>query len=82
MKNTEKGITHLEATLDRIEEDKAVLQIKDGGDFVIDKKYLPKEAKEGEIVVVTFATNQAETDRREKKAREILNEILGNSTTK
>lgn len=79
MKKTEKGITHLDVRLDRIEEDKAVLQVADGSDFIIDRKYIPKEAREGESLVVTFATNQADTDQREKKAREILNEILGNA---
>jgi hypothetical protein len=79
MKKTEKGITHLDVILDRIEEDKAVLQVAGGSDFIIDRKYLPKEAKEGESLVVTFATNQADTYQREKKAREILNEILGNA---
>jgi len=79
MKKTEKGITHLDVRLDRIEEDKAVLQVADGSDFIIDRKYIPKEAKEGESLVITFATNRADTEQREKKAREILNEILGNA---
>ena len=72
----EKGITTINLTFDRIEGNKAVLTGEKDEEIVIDKKLLPKEALPGEYLVVTIATDEAETKRREQKAKDILNEIL------
>jgi hypothetical protein len=74
-KNNPKDTVSEEFVLDRFEEDKAVL-ILDEQEIILPKTLLPKEAKEGEALVLTIATNEAETKRREATAKEILNEIL------
>ncbi|MCX6808911.1 MAG: DUF3006 domain-containing protein [Candidatus Berkelbacteria bacterium] len=63
-------------SLDRFEEDQAVLVSDKDETMIVPKAFLPKSAKEGEVLVVTFATEAAETKQRETKAKEILNEIL------
>jgi len=65
-------------TLDRFEGSKAVLT-GDKREFVVPKKYIPKSVNEGDVVHLTIASDKVETGKREKKAKEILNEILGNS---
>lgn len=72
----EKGITIINLTFDRMEGSKAVLTSEKDEEIIVDKKLLPKEAIEGEYLVITFATDEAETKRREQKAKDILNEIL------
>ena len=76
---TENGITTLNLTFDRIEENKAILIGEKDEEIIVEKKFLPKEAKEGEYLVVTFSTDEAEARRREQTAKEILNEILNPS---
>jgi hypothetical protein len=63
-------------TLDRFENDIAVLL--DGAKLIeIPKKYLPSEAKEGDVLYMNFVTDEAETKKRSETAKELLNEILG-----
>ncbi len=78
MKNSHDISSH-EFTLDRIEGDKAVLLDENDEPFDLPADLLPKDVKDGEVLVLTIATQQAETRRREQKAKEILNEILNNS---
>ncbi|MFA4995809.1 MAG: DUF3006 domain-containing protein [Patescibacteria group bacterium] len=74
-KKQEKDIISTEMTLDRFEGDNAVL-ISDEKKCVVPVSLLPRDTKEGEVVVVTFATDSAERNRKESKAKDILNEIL------
>lgn len=74
-KDFEKGISSVKVVLDRIEEGQAVF-LDDDYELIIPKKILPKELKEGDAAVITVSTDKAETERCEKKAKEILNEIL------
>ena len=62
--------------LDRIEGDKAVLYFEEGVELVLPAKTLPKGSKEGDTLIMMLATEKAETERKEKTAKEILNEIL------
>lgn len=73
--NETKSITF---TLDRFEGSKAVLT-GDKKEFIVPKKYIPKSINEGDVVHLTFASDEVETKKREKKAKEILNEILNNN---
>jgi len=68
-----------ELTLDRTEGETAVLLDADDEKIELPAMLLPKEVKDGEVLVITVATEKAETKRRETKAKEILNEILNNS---
>ena len=74
-KRTEKDITSIEMILDRFESKSAVL-ISGEKECIVPAQFLPREAKEGEVLIITFATDKAEKKRREMKAKEILNEIL------
>ena len=79
MKSTDKSIQITELSLDRIEGDMAVLLNENDEELVLNKKMLPKEAHEGDVVVLTISTLEAETKRREQKAKDLLNEILNPS---
>ncbi len=78
MKQTEKGISKVRAYIDRIEDDKAILVGEWPNGIIIPLNILPKDSREGEALVLTIATDEAETKRQEKKAKDLLNEILGN----
>lgn len=62
-------------TLDRFEDGKAVL-IGEHEEVIVPKKIVPKGVGEGDIVHLTLASDEFETKKREKTAKEILNEIL------
>ncbi len=76
MKNIDKSIQKTELTLDRIEGDKAILMNEDDEETVLDRKMLPKAVNEGDVLVLTLATDEAETKGRDQKAKDLLNEIL------
>ncbi|PIS07338.1 hypothetical protein COT78_04245 [Candidatus Berkelbacteria bacterium CG10_big_fil_rev_8_21_14_0_10_43_13] len=78
MKSSNDTAIH-ELTLDRTEGDIAVLLDADDEKIELSAKLLPREVKDGEVLIITVATEKAETKRRETKAKEILNEILSNS---
>jgi hypothetical protein len=65
-----------EFTLDRFEGDKAVLLDENDEQLVLPSFYLPKNAKEGEILVLSIQTLESEKKQREQKAKDLLNEIL------
>ena len=62
--------------LDRFEEGKAVL-LDGQKEVILDKKYLPLADKEGSTVILSIETDEENTKKREKLAKELLNEILG-----
>lgn len=70
-----KGISINKVNFDRIEGDKAVLIIE-SDELIIPSKLIPKGVKDGDILTLTISTDEVETSRREKKAKEILNEIF------
>lgn len=79
MKNRSSKSARHEFILDRIEEDKAVLLDEDDQQTVIPAKLLPREITDGESVILTVCTADHDTAEREKKAKDILNEILANA---
>ena len=62
-------------SIDRFENGSAVL-IGEHNEIVVPKKLIPKTCTEGDIVHLTVSSDEAETDRREKTAKELLNQIL------
>lgn len=64
------------ATIDRFEEDKAVLILPDKQQLIIVKKFLPKGLKEGDGLEVSFTLNKKESARQKIKAKEILSQLL------
>jgi hypothetical protein len=79
MKNIEKGIRRIKLELDRIEDGKSVLFTDDGDEIVLPNKILPKEIVEGDYLVLTVATDEAEKSKKEQSAKDILNEIMNPS---
>ena len=63
--------------LDHIDGDKAIL-ISGKEKIVASKKLLPKNSKEGDDIFLTLSDEKSFSDNKERKAKEILNEILGN----
>lgn len=66
---------NLNAAVDRIEGDMAVLKFYDLS-LNVPVKYLPVNAKEGEILNVSIARKDEYMIEKKRKAKEILNEIL------
>ena len=65
-------------SIDRFENGSAVL-IGEHNEIIVPKKLIPKSCKEGDIVHLTISSDEAETTRCEKTAKELLNEILNPS---
>ncbi len=66
----------LKATVDRVEEDKAVLILEDGQKLIIPLKYLADNIKESDVVYLNISLNPAETEFKQKQAKDLLQEIL------
>ncbi|MDO8425720.1 MAG: DUF3006 domain-containing protein [bacterium] len=67
----------MQVTVDRFEENMAVLELASGDTMRIPRAELPDETHEGDTIEVTFGINPAETDRRTQQAKDVLNELLG-----
>ena len=63
-------------TVDRFENDKAVLKTKDNKTIIWPKNKLPSGAREGAVLIFRITNNQDETEDNRQLAKEILNEIL------
>lgn len=74
-KNPEEEIINVLLTLDRIETDKAVLVIGED-EMIIPKKFLPRGSQEGDCFNVSIMTEANDRKHRERKAKDLLNEIL------
>ena len=67
---------NLKFTIDRFENNKAVLKTDDGDTVVWPKSKLPSDAREGMVLNFNILSDlEAEKDKKEL-AKEILNEIL------
>ena len=64
------------ATLDRFEDDKAVLILPDGQNIVISRKNLDQNLKAGDMLAINFAIRARQTVKKEKIAQKLLNKIL------
>ena len=62
-------------TIDRFENSYAIL-IGEHFEIIVPKKLIPKSCDEGDIVHLTISSDEAETRRCQKSAKELLNEIL------
>jgi len=63
-------------TIDRFEEEKAVLISDEGEKIIWPKSKLPKDTKEGDILTFAIRSDEEEKEEKKKMAKEILNEIL------
>ncbi|MCX6743082.1 MAG: DUF3006 domain-containing protein [Candidatus Parcubacteria bacterium] len=63
-------------TIDRFEGEKAVIILSDGQTLVIDKKVLPKDSKEGDLVKINFFASRAKTAATQNSVNKLLRKIL------
>jgi len=66
----------IKATLDRFEGDKGVLVFPEAQKLIVSRKYLPENAREGDVFVFTACTDQDENEKIKLNAKKILNEVL------
>lgn len=64
------------ATIDRFEDDYAILRTEDKLEIQMPKSKIPKEAHEGSIIRFELFSDEEGTKRKEEVAKAILNEIL------
>ncbi len=71
-----KSNGELKATIDRFEQGLAVLEFDHNQTLTVARRYLPKSAKEGDVVNVELITDMLATKRKKNLARAMLEEIL------
>jgi hypothetical protein len=72
----QKSTNSFKVTLNRLDGDRAVLVTDDNHEIVLEKKDLPKALTEGDVAVLSIATEEAEALLHDTKAKELLNELL------
>lgn len=63
-------------TIDRFENEKAVLKTEDGATMIWPKNKLPANLKEGAVIIFTIFSEPELEKNKKKLAKDILNEIL------
>jgi len=63
-------------TIDRFENEKAVLKTAKGETIIWPKSMLPTEAKEGAVLIFTIAGDKEKEKNKKETAKDILNELL------
>ncbi|MDD5032330.1 MAG: DUF3006 domain-containing protein [Patescibacteria group bacterium] len=63
-------------TIDRFEDEKAVLKTEKGETITWPKNMLPAEAKEGEILAFSIRGDKEKEKDKKELAKDILNELL------
>ena len=72
---SEQEEKRFEFIVDRFEGTDAVL-VGEHNEIVVPKKMIPKNIEEGGVIHLTLSSDEAETSRRDKSAKKLLNEIL------
>jgi hypothetical protein len=63
-------------TLDRFENDKAVLILPDGQNLVVHLKDLAPNVKAGDVLAINFSGSIRQTVQKEKMAKKLLKRVL------
>lgn len=66
-------------TLDRIEEDKAVLECENGECVTLEVKSLPKNIKEGDVLCFeenSYFLDKEETEKRRQKIKSLMDSLF------
>lgn len=75
-----KKTTNLTCVLDRFEDSQAVLKFdfseENKQELVVAKRFLPKEAKEGDVFFIEIFSDKKAEERKRNLARFVLEEIL------
>ena len=67
----------MDLTIDRFEGDRAILRTNAGQELIVPIHEIPATARKGDALRVSFGTDAETTDDRTSRAKDILNEILG-----
>ena len=67
---------YINLTIDRFEEDKAVLKTENNETIIWPKDKLPAEAREGSVLQFEIKADKAAAADKKQLAKDILNEIL------
>lgn len=67
----------IQCTIDRFEDETAVLLTDAKEEIFIPKKYLPSQTREGSTVAVKISNIEDLEKQREQTAKDILNELFG-----
>jgi uncharacterized OB-fold protein len=67
---------YLEATIDRFEDDYAVVKLEDGQTIDWPVQNLPEDLAEGDAIKIYIGERREETEDMAEKARAILKELL------
>ena len=67
---------NIQLTIDRFENEKAVLKFDSGETLVWPKSKLPENIKEGDVLKINIDSDSEATDSKHGEAKEILNELL------
>lgn len=63
-------------TLDRFEDDKAVLILPDGQNLVISRRLLDSKIKAGNVLALNFSGDASQTSQKENIAKKLLTQIF------
>jgi hypothetical protein len=66
----------LSGTIDRIEENQAVIKTEDGIELIWPVSHLPEDYKEGQTIKIQLINDHEKTQANNKLAEDVLNEIL------
>jgi hypothetical protein len=67
---------HLYVTIDRFEDNKAVLILPDSKQLVIPIKFLGENLKAGDALEINFTLSRKQTKKQETIVRKVLNKLL------
>ena len=68
----------LEGTIDRFENDQAIIKLESGATLLWPKEKMPANFIEGKVIKISLLTDNIQTEKNEEIAKNILNEILQN----
>jgi len=71
-------MNYLNGTIDRFEENQAIIKLENGTTLLWPKEKIPDNLKEGELIKLLMQSDKTETNKQEETAKNILNEILQN----
>jgi len=66
----------IKATIDRFEEEKAILKTEDNENIIWPKNKIANNLKEGSSVMIMITDDKKDEESNKKLAKDILNEIL------
>ncbi|MCD4761805.1 DUF3006 domain-containing protein [bacterium] len=66
----------IELTIDRFENEKAILKTEDSEIIVWPKNKLPKDSNEGSVIAFNISNSNDKKSNNKQLAKDILNEIL------